>query len=429
MPIQNPKFILADSFSYLNKGDAGIIMGMIAGIEEQFENPRFTIVSETPEIDKKRYPGEIQAMASPFRRVYHEKSMFKKLILFASTFGILFWGLLYRLSGRKLPCPGSLRIVREYSDADAVLISGGDKYYDYQDGLKRAIEGLPKLFETILAIVLGQKLMIFAHSAGPFENKYRRPLLQLICRRADVITSREPISEEYFKSLGANTELTADAAFLAPDGDEAAAIDELKNYGINPSEPIAGLTARKWHFPESDEGMDQYKDGITEVVSYLRQEGYQVVFFPQVIGPNTDDRIVSREIACNMEGIVVMEGDYDVPLLRELIGQSEVFIGTRMHSNIFALSKEVPTAAIAYRHKTNGIMRMFGMEDNVVNIENTQENVVDTTKKVVNNRESLHRQLTERLPEIRKQARQNNKIAHDLVADQPQGYRRRESNK
>ena len=45
------------------------------------------------------------------------------------------------------------------------------------------------------------------------------------------------------------------------------------------------------------------------------------------------------------------------------------FIGTRMHSNIFALSSLIKTIAIAYEPKTTGIMKMLKLSSYVINME------------------------------------------------------------
>lgn len=415
------EFVLADSFSYLNKGDAGIILGMMADLDDRFERPDYTILTETPEVDRERYPkGE--TIASPFRELYREPSRLKKYVKFIFTFVILLWGGLYRISSGTPPCPGRLRVVEVYADADAVLVSGGDKYYDYDDGVVRAVAGIPKVFEAVLAVVLGQRLMIYAHSAGPFENGYRLPILRWLFSRADVITAREPVSKEHFESAGASVSLTADSAFLAPDGSPEAARAELADHGIEPGRPIAGMTARRWHFPESQAGMSQYRDGIEAVARRLTDEGYRVVFFPQVIGPDTDDREISRDVAAEIDGAVALHDDYDVPLLKGLIGTCDVFVGTRMHSNIFALSNGVPTAAIAYRHKTTGIMRMFGQEEYVTEISDVRAGLPPVVDSLLEDRGAIERELAEKLPKIRDMARDNSRhLSEMLSADEAGG--------
>nr|CRH06549.1 Protein of unknown function [Candidatus Magnetococcus massalia] len=87
------------------------------------------------------------------------------------------------------------------------------------------------------------------------------------------------------------------------------------------------------------------------------------LFFPQVIYAEgaDDDRMVSRRIYGLLDlevksRVTLLEDDLDPRQLRKQIGEMDLFIGTRMHSNIFALSEGVKTLAIAYEPKTTGIM-------------------------------------------------------------------------
>jgi colanic acid/amylovoran biosynthesis protein len=64
----------------------------------------------------------------------------------------------------------------------------------------------------------------------------------------------------------------------------------------------------------------------------------------------------------------VIQGDYTPPEIKGMIGHTQLFIGLRMHSNIAALSMQVPTIAIAYGPKAYGIMAMAGQEEYVMNL-------------------------------------------------------------
>jgi colanic acid/amylovoran biosynthesis protein len=59
-------------------------------------------------------------------------------------------------------------------------------------------------------------------------------------------------------------------------------------------------------------------------------------------------------------------------LLKAVYGGLDAFIGTRMHSNIFALSSGVPTVAIGYQFKTLGIAQSVGIEAWVLDIESLE---------------------------------------------------------
>ena len=54
--------------------------------------------------------------------------------------------------------------------------------------------------------------------------------------------------------------------------------------------------------------------------------------------------------------------------LQTAYGQMDLFVGTRLHSNIFALTAGTPVIAIAYYYKTYGIMQMLGLSEWVLDI-------------------------------------------------------------
>ena len=105
---------------------------------------------------------------------------------------------------------------------------------------------------------------------------------------------------------------------------------------------------------------------------FVELTGGRVIFFPQVCGPTLeqDDRVPARRVAIGLrdlsEAAWVVEEPLSVAALLDIYGQMDLFIGTRMHSNIFALSRDVPVIAIGYQHKTEGIAEMAGLKEWVI---------------------------------------------------------------
>ena len=88
---------------------------------------------------------------------------------------------------------------------------------------------------------------------------------------------------------------------------------------------------------------------MAEFVRWLVDDrGAAVVFVPQVTYSDggDDDRVASRRVAHaagRPERFLVVENDMTAAQVKGLCGRMEFFVGTRMHSNIFALSEGVPT--------------------------------------------------------------------------------------
>jgi colanic acid/amylovoran biosynthesis protein len=86
----------------------------------------------------------------------------------------------------------------------------------------------------------------------------------------------------------------------------------------------------------------------------------------------------------------------------------DLFLGTRMHSNILALSMGVPTVAISYQKKTDGIMEMLELSDYVLDMANLATcDILAAVERAWANRFDLRRQLSERIPNMEQLALRN----------------------
>jgi colanic acid/amylovoran biosynthesis protein len=95
----------------------------------------------------------------------------------------------------------------------------------------------------------------------------------------------------------------------------------------------------------------------------------------------------------------------DASELKWLIAQTDWFCGTRMHAAIAGLSSGVPTAALAYSLKTQGVFDTCGMHDSVVDLRTCS--VAEALERLVylwRQRENLANSLARNLPEVRLRA-------------------------
>jgi colanic acid/amylovoran biosynthesis protein len=158
---------------------------------------------------------------------------------------------------------------------------------------------------------------------------------------------------------------------------------------LRPDRLHVGLTVRKWF--KTEEQLNAYISSVAQTIDYLIEEHQAEVFYvPQVIAENfgDDDRIIARkvwEVTRNKKYFTIVEADLHPFEVIGLCGNMDIFIGTRMHSNIFALINHVPVVAIEYEHKTKGIMRGLGLEPLTIDIRDvtaeTLQAKVDTLLK------------------------------------------------
>jgi len=97
----------------------------------------------------------------------------------------------------------------------------------------------------------------------------------------------------------------------------------------------------------------------------------------------------------------------------------DVFIGKRLHSCIFALSMNVPSIVIGYEKKAWGIMKMLDNEDFVVDVNSmTADQLVDLVKKLLLEKKQISKHLSQKIPQIKKEAMRNGDLLEKLLKKQ-----------
>lgn len=144
-----------------------------------------------------------------------------------------------------------------------------------------------------------------------------------------------------------------------------------------------------------------YIDLIKKTVEYLTDNNFQVIFVPHTVSVwedgRGDDRIVATTIYDGLEdksNVFLVEGDYSPMELKGIIGLCDLFIGSRMHANIAAISSLVPTIAVGWSHKYYGIMEKVGLDDYVFSFDDLGfEELKEKIEKMWDNREAIRNEL------------------------------------
>jgi colanic acid/amylovoran biosynthesis protein len=230
----------------------------------------------------------------------------------------------------------------------------------------------------INALLLGRPVVICAQSIGPF--RWTGWMARQLFGRAAAITLRDEISIGHLRAIGldpGNAAVTADMAFLLQPASDTRAAEILRNEGIADDGDgsvlgvsVSRILERRYNLSRP-RGASDFATLMAETLDrFASQTGCRVVFVSHVTGPSAvkDDRLIARDVAARMSAPChVIQGDYRPEELKALIRRCRVFLGARMHANIAALSSGVPVVALAYSHKTPGIMALFGQGERVLN--------------------------------------------------------------
>ena len=348
--------LLTGTYSSRNKGD--LAMQLTAARLFQERGAAVTSCVPFPDLDRPVYTAAgVETVPSNRRK------------LIRATWQLARLGV-WRLLGRRPSWLVRDRSLEPFRRADVIVDLSGDMLTeDYGPHVAYS-----HFIPLLKALLLDRPLVILAQSIGPF--RVTRPLAKAILRRAETITVRDPVSRDYLLTLGVTPdEVTADLAF-ALEPSPAGRLRELwEEVGVTPGSRLLGVSVSgliaSHHNKRGPAGADFYQEMASALDEFAETHNAQIAFFPHVTGPATskDDRVTAQRVRDLMATSThAVEDDLAPAEIKGMIGATTWFVGCRMHSNIAALSSEVPAAAIAYSHKTLGIMTGLGLEDYVLDV-------------------------------------------------------------
>jgi colanic acid/amylovoran biosynthesis protein len=307
-------------------------------------------------------------------------------------------------------------ILTAYLEAD--LVAGMPGGYLYSSG--RGFILLLVMYSIQLALLAGKPVYLLPQSIGPIKHGWERWLLRRLLEQVRMVMAREPVSLQLVQACGVQNprvHLIPDMAFTLPGAALEDAEAWLGEQGIDAKEkrPHLGITMVNWGAQNKNfTRQDIYEQSCVAAARWFVEQIHgRVIFFPQVWGPtlDQDDRIPSRRVAEQLQDLAgaihYVREPLPTTLLKKVYGKMDVFIGTRMHSNIFALSEAVPVIAIGYQHKTLGIATMAGIGEWVIDIQGVDDKVlVERLAALWEKRVGVRNQLRQTIPEIIHQSQQ-----------------------
>ncbi len=407
--MNNNLFILAGNGPYENRGCEAIIRGTTKILRHYFDNPEFTLLSF--------YSSEGQ-FKKQILEEFDESIIHKKTFIFNRSKPIrllnkLRFSLLNQKSRSKIiykeiiPCLEKTR---------AVLSVGGDNYsLDYKK---------PKFFTDLDNLVLSKNkpMIIWGASVGPFSKlpgyeKYIKEHLKKIT----AIFARESLTIEYLANMGItkNVYRVADPAFLLDavkppeDKFDKKILDGA--IGINLSSLIADSVLngnlREW--------TEQCAETIKKIMVEVRRPIYLI---PHITSPGSNDYTFLKKVLSLIDGpknmISLIPNNLNAGETKWIISKMSVFLGSRTHSVISALSSGLPTLSIVYSIKGMGINRDFYGNDNF-SIEKDRlrpDAIVQKIKELIKEQIAIKEQINSVLPKVKKLALDAGQYLKDILA-------------
>jgi colanic acid/amylovoran biosynthesis protein len=427
---------------WIDKGEAAMLISMAKALTEKIPNVSITAVASSfqpQEMDIIKYGKyDLKVLPGLFSSYYLilpkleflKFGVLKAMILLPLFLALMVknivWLLLYkslRIDARFL-IRSYASTVKEYRDTDWIIFCGGENLANVRSSF------FIFLYDIILGKLLNKPVMLYAQSVGPFNQKYVRPLIKWGLNKVDLITTREAISKEVLDDLCITSPVfvTADAAFTLrpiPYKDAMTLLEQEK--GIQKNELMIGVTAMLWHpigqKGQVDDAFGNYIEAMAGAIDYvITKLNAHIIFFPQnnkISLSSGSDRIISMKIFNKIENrskVVILTKDYTPEQLKGMYGCMSIFIGSRFHSCIFALSMNVPTIAIGYTHKASGIMKMLDLEEYVCDINTiTTYDLTSKIDMIWADRDAVKKKLEENIRVMQAKSLENVRLAVEYL--------------
>lgn len=421
--------LITNVHSVRNAGDAVLLEVTLREMKHAFPEATITVALNDP---KGYVPCEGEAIVSSFVRWFKSSVgrqgdwMVGQLLLAPYWLGqAILAALLFRWTGRPfylLLGRERRRLLEAYFHADLIVSCPGN-FFLSGSGL-----GLP-LFLAVFSLAYGwlldKPLYMMQQSVGPLRRRIDQIMVGWLLQRIRIVFLRDERSMETLKAIGfahPRCFIIPDAAFLYQGNGDVRrflrALVEIESL----RRPFVGVTVIDFGMQNRLFRRQQvYENALVDALTrFVEKYGGTVFLFPQVCGPSEaeDDRIPSRRIADALieKGIltVLIDVPWQAGELQAAYGQMDLFIGTRLHSNIFAMTAGTPVIAIAYFYKTYGIMQMLELSDWVLDIHTVDsERLVNLLENLWMRRNAIRHHLACKLPIIREQARLVSRLIQD----------------
>lgn len=241
------------------------------------------------------------------------------------------------------------RFIAAIRQCDCIIdITQGDSFTDIY-GQKRFLtwtieKRIVELFK--IPFVLGPQ------TYGPFLKETNRRFAFSVINHSDLIISRDEMSTSYLSRYTKKRIVTGiDVAFLLPYEHTSINRNGKLNIGINPS----GLIWEKYEQTTGKLNLDykaNYREYLDELVGHLyREDKYNIYLIPHV----SSDLKAINWLKAKHQGINVAPLYDNAVAIKSLIANLDVFIGTRMHATIAAMSAGVPVIPVSYSRKFEGL--------------------------------------------------------------------------
>ncbi len=387
---ENTRVVLSGWYGKGNLGDEVILQALVSRLRSQISPLSITVLSEEPE-------------------VVLESHGLKSI----------------RKTDRVLD---TVRRILEISRADIFILGGGGILMDYGDSNRNVSKWLN---DMKVAQRLGVPTMTAGIGVGKIWIDESKKLIAEVLPRANKICVRDAQSAIALSALGiqGNVIVAADVALLLPQ------IERFQRRTRPRSGPTILVCLRHWYVTRNETVNEEIflgmKSSLARLLSHLSSiEKATIRFVPFSINKKKkdDDCVVAQDVVDlmgNSPNVTMLDHVPSAEEFIELLCDSDLLIGMRLHSLILASAAQVPCIGINYDDKVMNFMSSIGAGDwtllpEEANYENLQR-LADSALKQSHQSSPIRGLIFER----KKAAKTNIDIAVQILDERPSKRMRR----
>jgi polysaccharide pyruvyl transferase WcaK-like protein len=370
------KYAITHCWTDDNKGDLGIILSTIAELRKQDTAAQIISIScfalhdniydSAHAMLRKHvdalYPGIFGNLVFHLGTHKTKNRYLKVIMAFIEIFRMLLVIMLPLGLSNMFLYQSERHTLKAIKCCDACIIKGGSIFTNENN-----LRSMFALTRLCMFYMLLKKCKVpyylSGQSMGPVYGRWCTYWVNRVIEGANIVYVREMecISKYPYLRYPNNYYYSNDTAFLLPFEVVAAPAIDLDVLNI-------GFTVRP-----TDNRISIYIDVIADVMRYCVDILHAKIHIFQQVSYIEDP---DHETACNIikalgesyrKEITYHQFDYTPQQLKYLYGRMNVFVGTRLHSTIFAMSMYVPCICLPYHGtKAQGIYRNLGVPEMIV---------------------------------------------------------------
>jgi len=359
-----------------NKGAVAMFFGTRRILTEALADFDLTFSMLSP-----RYSDDIELAQEHDVKLYRDGGVLRRAIPLA-------------LTSKVVPVRKTHQVLEAYSKADLVVDISGITYCDSDRLVSTAV--VPSA-HILLARLLGKPFVKFTQTFGPMGRRATRWAAKVFLDRCLAVVPRDVESEKCLRHLRIRTAtpMCVDSAFgMAAEGAAERTGGGLL-FGISPNQIIEG----------KDPG---YPELMARVVDFVALNvGAKVVLIPHYSKPHGDTALLDKsynndfaliekimDLADAKENVSFVDKELSPQQLKGMIGSCDLFIGSRYHSLVASVSMGVPSIAIGWSHKYDGLLEMAGIGEYAFSYQELNlETLTERITEMVSRQDALRERL------------------------------------